>query len=72
MQALYPKLVEADALVLASPIYWFTYSSMFRYLRAPIIGMVYGTASDPGDVLKEPALMQAAYELDRKLAEVNR
>lgn len=25
MQALYPKLIEAGALVLASPIYWFTY-----------------------------------------------
>jgi multimeric flavodoxin WrbA len=119
MQALYPKLIEAGALVLASPIYWFTYSaqlklcidrwyglwnnrkgflrgkpvgiiltygdddlylsgginaihtfeSMFRFLGAPILGMVYGTATDPGDVLKNPELMQAAYDLGRKLAE---
>ena len=119
MQALYPKLLAANALVLASPIYWFTYSaqlklcidrwyglwnnrndflrgkpvgiiltygdddlylsgginaihtleSMFRFLEAPIRGMVYGTAMDPGDVLKNPGLMQAAYNLGRKLAE---
>ena len=118
MQALYPKLIAAEALVLASPVYWFTYSaqlklcidrwyglwsaqhdvfrgkpvgivltygdtdlytsgginaihtfeSMFRFLEAPIAGMVYGTASDPGDVEKNPELMQAAYELGRKLA----
>jgi len=24
MQSLYPKLIEADALLIASPIYWFT------------------------------------------------
>ena len=119
MQALYPKLIDTDALVLASPIYWFTYSaqlklcidrwyglwnnrsdflrgksvgiiltygddalylsgginaihtleSMFRFLEAPIIGMVYGTAMDPGDALKNPDLMQAAYDLGRQLAE---
>jgi multimeric flavodoxin WrbA len=119
MQGLYPKLIEADALVLASPVYWFTYSaqlklcvdrwyglwslkpdgfrskpvgivltygdtdlytsgginaihtfeSMFRFLKAPIVGMVYGSASDPGDVEKHPELMQAAYELGKRLAE---
>jgi multimeric flavodoxin WrbA len=118
MQGLFPKLLEADALVLASPVYWFTYSaqlklcidrwyglwsvqhdafrgkqvgivlaygdtdlytsgginaihtfeSMFRFLEAPIAGMVYGTASDPGDVQKNPELMKAAYELGKKLA----
>jgi multimeric flavodoxin WrbA len=118
MQALYPKLVDADVLVLASPVYWFTFSaqlklcidrwyglwsvqhdafrgkqvgivlaygdtdlytsgginaihtfeSMFRFLEAPIAGMVYGTASDPGDVQKNPELMKAAYELGKKLA----
>ncbi len=117
MQSLYPKLLEADALVLASPIYWFTYSaqlklcvdrwygfwnaephsfrgkrigvvltygdtdlytsgainaihtleSMFRFLRAPIVGMVYGTLNDQGDAEKQPELMKAAYELGKKL-----
>ena len=30
MQPLYPKLAEADAIVLASPIYWFTFSSQVK------------------------------------------
>jgi multimeric flavodoxin WrbA len=30
MQSLYPKLAEADALVLASPIYWFTFSAQLK------------------------------------------
>ena len=30
MQKLYPKLLAADALVLASPIYWFTYSAQLK------------------------------------------
>ena len=30
MQPRYPKLVEADAIVLASPIYWFTFSSQLK------------------------------------------
>jgi multimeric flavodoxin WrbA len=118
MQSLYPKLIDAGALVLASPIYWFIYSaqlklcidrwyglwnnrkgfllgkpvgiiltygdddlclsrginaihtleSMLRFLEAPILGLVYGTAQDPGDALKNPALMQAAYDLGRRLA----
>ena len=117
MQSLYPKLLEADALLLASPIYWFTYSAqlklcidrwyglwnakkdvfrgkpvgivltygdtdlytsgginaihtfetMFHFLQAPIAGMVYGSVSDPGDAQKHPELMQAAYELGKKL-----
>jgi len=114
---LYPKLLAADALLLASPIYWFTYSAQlklcidrwyglwnthseafrgkpvgiiltygdsdlytsgginaihtfeatFRFLHAPIAGMVYGSASDPGEAEKQPELMQAAYELGLKL-----
>ncbi len=117
MQSLYPKLIEADSLLLASPIYWFTYSAqlklcidrwyglwnshkeafrgkpvgiiltygdtdlytsgginavhtfetMFRFLGSPIVGMVYGSASDPGDVEKQPELMQAAYQLGVRL-----
>jgi len=118
MQALYPKLRRASAILVASPVYWFTvsaqaklcidrwyafespqgselrgkkfgfvltygdtdvytsgginaihtYESMCRYLRAEIVGMVYGSASDVGDVQKQPELMEKAYQLGRKLA----
>ncbi len=30
MQPLYPKLAAADAILLASPIYWFTFSSQLK------------------------------------------
>jgi multimeric flavodoxin WrbA len=30
MQSLYPRLIEADALVLASPVYWFTFSAQLK------------------------------------------
>jgi multimeric flavodoxin WrbA len=30
MQALYPKLETADAIVLASPVYWFTFSAQMK------------------------------------------
>lgn len=30
MQSLYPKLLAADAILLASPIYWFTYSAQLK------------------------------------------
>jgi multimeric flavodoxin WrbA len=30
MQALYPKLRRADAIVIASPVYWFTYSAQVK------------------------------------------
>jgi multimeric flavodoxin WrbA len=119
MQQLYPKLLSLDALILASPIYWFTYATQlklcidrwyafagshsgffkgksvgiilvygdkdvylsgainaihtfettFRYLKAPIAGMVYGSLSAVGDAEKNPALMQAAYDLGARLAE---
>lgn len=122
MQTLYPKLLAADAVVLASPIYWFTYSAqlktcidrwyalwngkndafkgkpvgivlsygdtdlytsgginaihtfetMFRFLRADIAGWVYGSLSDIGDAQKHPELMQQAYRLGKKLAQMIR
>jgi len=117
MQTIYPKLLQADAIVMASPIYWFTISaqlklcidrwyglqaagwkkmggkevglvltygdtdlvssgginaiktfeSMFRFLRMEIVGKVYGTANEVGDVQKKPELMQQAYQLGRRL-----
>ncbi len=121
MQILYPKLRNADAIVIASPIYWFTMSAqtklcidrwyalegprgnalagkqigivltygdtdpytsgainairafqdMFRYIRASIVGMVYGTAMNVGDAQKQPDLMEQAYKLGQKLAVAN-
>jgi multimeric flavodoxin WrbA len=117
MQVLYPKLEEADAVILASPIYWFTinaqmkafidrwyalvksdghelagkkfgiiltygdsdpynsgavnaihtYESMFRYIKAEIAGLVYGSADAVGDVEKNSELMEKAYKLGKKL-----
>lgn len=119
MQSLYPKVAGADAIVFASPIYWFTISaqmklfidrlyafqgshwkeligkkaaivltygdtdlytsgginaihtfeSIFRFLKIEIIGMVYGTASDAGDVKNQPELMENAYKLGQKLVQ---
>ena len=118
MQILYPKLRNADAIVIASPIYWFTMSAqtklcidrwyalegpqgnalagkqigivltygdsnqftsgainamrafedMFRYVRADIVEMIHGSASNVGDVQKQPGLMKQAYALGQKLA----
>lgn len=117
MQGLYPKLQKADAIMIASPIYWFTmnaqtklfidrwyaleisegnalkgkqfgiiltygdtdpYSSgainairtfqdMLRYIGGNIAGIVYGTASDVGEVQSQPELMERAYKLGQKL-----
>jgi multimeric flavodoxin WrbA len=119
MQALYPKLRRASAIVVASPIYWFTISaqaklcidrwyaletrqgnelrgkkfgiiltygdsdlytsgginaihtfeSMFRYLRAEMVGIVHGSVSDVGDAQKQPELMEEARRLGQKLVE---
>jgi multimeric flavodoxin WrbA len=30
MQEIYPKILEADAIVLASPVYWFTFSAQLK------------------------------------------
>lgn len=118
MQTLYPRLRQADVIVIASPIYWFMvnaqtklcidrwyaletphgsalkgkkfaavltygdtdpytsgavnamhmFQDMCRYLKAELVGMVYGKASDQGDIEKQPALMDKAYELGKKLA----
>jgi multimeric flavodoxin WrbA len=118
MQILYPKLKSADAIVIASPVYWFTVSAqtklfmdrwyglggdegyalagkrfgivlayagedpfvsgavnalrMFqdalRFIEAEIVGMVYGSAWKAGEVRKNKALMEEAYELGKKIA----
>ena len=119
MQILYPKLRSADAIVVASPIYWFTMSAqtklcidrwyaledpqgnalagkqigivltygdtdpfnsgainairafqdMFRYVKANIAGIVYGSASKVGEIQSQQELMERAFKLGRKLAD---
>jgi multimeric flavodoxin WrbA len=119
MQILYPKLVDADAILIASPVYWFNVSAqtklfidrihalgsaennllsgkqagivltyededpflsgainpirsfqdMFRYLHIDLVGMVYGTALDIGDIQKKPDLLQKAFQLGQKMAQ---
>ena len=119
MQKLYPKIRQADALVIASPIYWFTVSAQtklfmdrcyalgnsggyalkgkrigilltyedsdpfvsgavnairtfqdaFAYVGAPIVGMVYGRASEPGEIVYNSELMDKAFELGKQLIE---
>jgi len=117
MQTLYPKLRRTDAVVIASPIYWFTVSAQtklfmdrcyalggpqgnalagkdigivltygdsdpfssgavnalrtfqdaFNYIGAEIVGMIYGTASEAGEIQNDQDLMRRAYELGRQL-----
>lgn len=45
-----------------------TFQDMFSYLRAPIRGIVHGTAMDAGDVTSNKALMQKAFNLGQKMA----
>ena len=48
MQILYPKLQEADAIVIASPIYWFTMSAQTKVF----IDRWYALESPQGNALK--------------------
>lgn len=118
MEQLYPKLRQMDALVIASPIYWFSvaaqtklfidrlyalgsqqshslkgkrigivltygdtdpfnsgavnamrsFQDAFRYIGSRIVGMVYGSASRPGEIKNNSALMEEAYKLGKRLA----
>ena len=118
MQTLYPKIRQSDALVIASPIYWFTVSAQmklfmdrwyafggpdgysafdgkrigivltygdddpfvsgavnalrtlqdaFNYVGANIVGMVYGSASEAGEIKKNLGLMEKAYALGKQI-----
>jgi len=116
MQKIYPKLVEAEAWVIASPVYWFTMSAQtklfmdrclallaygaqafrkkvaiamsygdtdpfrsgcinalrtfqdsFRYVGAKIVGMVYGSAMEAGQIESQPALLEEAEKLGERL-----
>ncbi len=120
MQSLYPKLVESDAWVIASPVYWFNMSAQtkifmdrcfalwnedpeinliykkpiaiamsygdsdafnsgcvnalrsfqdaYRYAGARIVGMVHGSAGEPGEIASNAELMAQAEETGKKLA----
>ena len=117
MQSIYPKLIENDSWVLASPVYWFnmtaqmklfmdrcfglraydadpftnkriaiamsygdsdpfnsgcvnalrTFQDAFRYVGAKIVGMVYGSANEAGEIQSNGALMQNALDLGKRL-----
>jgi multimeric flavodoxin WrbA len=117
MQEIYPKLIEADAWVIASPVYWFTMSAQtklfmdrcfalgayrkdafkgkriaiamtygdrdpmssgcvnavgtfrdaFGYTESRIVGMVYGSALDAGQIRSNEEVMREAFELGKKL-----
>ena len=120
MQSLYPKLVESDAWIIASPVYWFSMSAQtkifmdrcfalwnedseinslykkriaiamsygdsdpfnsgcvnalrsfqdaYRYAGAKIVGMVYGSADEPGEIVSNAELMTRAEKIGNKLA----
>ena len=118
MQKLYPKICEADALVIATPIYYFTISAQtklfmdrwyalgeekdsilngkqmgivltygdtdpftsgainairtfqdaFEYLGASLVDVVYGSASEAGEIKDNQELMDKAYKLGNRLA----
>lgn len=120
MQSLYPKLVESDAWIIASPVYWFNMSAQtkifmdrcfalwnedleinpmckkriaiamsygdsdpfdsgcvnalrsfqdaYRYVGAIIVGMVYGSAEEPGEIASNAELMAQAKKIGKKLA----
>ena len=118
MQTLYPRLLEADVWVIASPVYWFTVSAQtklfmdrcyaliddggwlvrgkkigivmtygdsdpfssgalnvfrtfqdgYNYAGAKIIGFVHGSASKPGEIRGNQAVMAEAFGLGERLA----
>jgi multimeric flavodoxin WrbA len=118
MQDIYVKLLEADAWVIASPVYWFTMSAQtkifmdrcfalpayqkdpfigkriaiamtyggedpfdsgcvnalrtfqdaFGYIESQIVGMVYGSAMDAGDIRSNKKVMDEAFDMGKKLA----
>ena len=118
MQGIYAKLIEADAWVIASPVYWFnmsaqtklfmdrcfalpayqkepffgkriaiamtyggedpfdsgcvnalrTFQDAFRYIEAKIVGMIYGSAMDAGQIRSNKKVMKEAFDLGKTLA----
>jgi multimeric flavodoxin WrbA len=121
MQSIYKKLLEADAWVIASPVYWFTMSAQtklwmdrsfallplakeafagkriaiamsygdidpfksgcvnalrtfqdaYGYVQACIVGVVYGSATDAGDIKNNESLLKESEALGRLLVSEN-
>jgi multimeric flavodoxin WrbA len=117
MQSLYTKIREADALVFAGPVYWFsvsaqtklvmdrcyafganeyhdlagkrvavalsfgdadvfasgcvnalrTFQDAFRYVGLELVGMVYGSADAPGEIISNTGLLTQAEDLGKRL-----
>jgi len=42
---------------------------MFRYVKANLVGIVYGSASKAGEIQNRQELMERAFKLGRKLAD---
>ena len=45
-----------------------TFQDSYRYIGAEIVGMVYGSAGDPGEIAQNQEVMEQAYGLGEKLA----
>lgn len=118
MQALYPKIRAAHAIIFATPVYWFNMSAqmkllidrayaiqdkgcfaftgkdvgvimtfgdenvfesgginalrsfqdIFAFVKANLVGTVYGSANKAGELQTNQELLQKAYDLGKKLA----
>jgi hypothetical protein len=44
-----------------------TFQDAFAYVGAEIVGMVYGTGWEPGEIVKNKAVMNEAFELGKTL-----
>lgn len=119
MKDIYPKLLEAYGLIIATPIYWFTVSAQtkvfmdrwygfvdaggymfkempmglmmvygdsdplksgainalrtfqdaFRYLGVPLIGTVYGSAHEAGEIASDSEVLDKAFALGNSIAQ---
>jgi multimeric flavodoxin WrbA len=119
MQEIYSKIIKADALIIASPVYWFnmsaqtkifmdrcmalynetpekgplyckniaiamtygdkdafssgcvnalrTFQNAYNFVGADIVGMVYGSAEEPGEIAANEGLIKDAEALGKKL-----
>ena len=45
-----------------------TFQDAFNFIGAELVGAVYGSAWKAGEIKKNKAVMEAAYELGRKIA----
>lgn len=119
MQPLYKKIEEAEGIIFATPIYWFTVSAqmklfidrtyathtengyaftgkdvgviltyededvyvsggvnalrtfkdIFAYVKADLVGTVYGSANKAGEIQSNSKLLEKAYNLGKKIAQ---